>query len=89
MINYGTKYSGGFPDLPGAGGIYCWPGDSCPAGEPVGFLLHLDLLVGRPCIRNGGLAPLNLSKGFIQLGAEVVVLLLFMLGLELRRFASS
>lgn len=32
---------------------------------------------------NGGLAPLNLSKGFIQLGAEVgVLLLLFMLGLE-------
>ncbi len=32
---------------------------------------------------NGGLAPLNLSKGFIQLGAEIgVLLLLFMLGLE-------
>src|SRR5215831_8587663 len=36
---------------------------------------------------NGGLAPLNLSKGFIQLGAEVgvlllLLLLLFMLGLE-------
>jgi CPA2 family monovalent cation:H+ antiporter-2 len=32
---------------------------------------------------NSGLAPLNLSKGFIQLGAEVgVLLLLFMLGLE-------
>ena len=32
---------------------------------------------------NGGLAPLNLSKGFIQLGAEVgVLLLLFMSGLE-------
>ena len=32
---------------------------------------------------NGGLAPLNLSKSFIQLGAEVgVLLLLFMLGLE-------
>jgi len=32
---------------------------------------------------NGGLAPLNLSKGFIQFGAEVgVLLLLFMLGLE-------
>ena len=31
----------------------------------------------------GGLAPLNLSRGFIQLGAEVgVLLLLFMLGLE-------
>jgi len=32
---------------------------------------------------NGGLAPLNLSKGFIGLGAEIgVLLLLFMLGLE-------
>ena len=32
---------------------------------------------------NGGLAPLNLSKDFIQLGAEVgVLLLLFMLGVE-------
>jgi len=32
---------------------------------------------------NGGLAPLNLSKGFIELGAEIgVLLLLFMLGLE-------
>jgi CPA2 family monovalent cation:H+ antiporter-2 len=32
---------------------------------------------------NGGFAPLNLSKGFIQLGAEIgVLLLLFMLGLE-------
>src|SRR5438034_896758 len=32
---------------------------------------------------NGGLAPLNLSKSFIQLGAEIgVLLLLFMLGLE-------
>jgi monovalent cation:H+ antiporter-2, CPA2 family len=32
---------------------------------------------------NGGLAPLDLSKGFIQLGAEIgVLLLLFMLGLE-------
>lgn len=32
---------------------------------------------------NGGLVPLNLSKGFIQLGAEVgVLLLLFMLGVE-------
>lgn len=32
---------------------------------------------------NGGLAPLNLSKDFIQLGAEIgVLLLLFMLGLE-------
>src|SRR2546428_5481533 len=32
---------------------------------------------------NGGLVPLNLSKGFIELGAEIgVLLLLFMLGLE-------
>jgi CPA2 family monovalent cation:H+ antiporter-2 len=32
---------------------------------------------------NGGLMPLNLSKGFVQLGAEVgVLLLLFMLGVE-------
>jgi monovalent cation:H+ antiporter-2, CPA2 family len=32
---------------------------------------------------NGGLAPLNLSQGFVQLGAEIgVLLLLFMLGLE-------
>ncbi len=32
---------------------------------------------------NGGLAPLNLSKGFIGVGAEIgVLLLLFMLGLE-------
>jgi len=32
---------------------------------------------------NGGLAPLNLSKGFIELAAEIgVLLLLFMLGLE-------
>ncbi len=32
---------------------------------------------------NGGLAPLKLSKGFIELGAEIgVLLLLFMLGLE-------
>ena len=32
---------------------------------------------------NGGLLPLNLSKGFIGLGAEMgVLLLLFMLGLE-------
>src|SRR5579872_7609633 len=32
---------------------------------------------------NGGLAPLNVSKAFIQLGAGIgVLLLLFMLGLE-------
>src|SRR3982751_3653963 len=32
---------------------------------------------------NGGLVPLNLSKGFIELGGEIgVLLLLFMLGLE-------
>jgi CPA2 family monovalent cation:H+ antiporter-2 len=32
---------------------------------------------------NGCLAPLRLSKGFVELGAEIgVLLLLFMLGLE-------
>jgi CPA2 family monovalent cation:H+ antiporter-2 len=32
---------------------------------------------------NGGIAPLSLSKGFIEIGAEIgVLLLLFMLGLE-------
>src|SRR5436309_6000117 len=32
---------------------------------------------------NGGLAPLDVSKGFTELGAEIgVLLLLFMLGLE-------
>src|ERR1700732_1788177 len=32
---------------------------------------------------NGGLAPLNVSAGFIHIGAEIgVLLLLFMLGLE-------
>lgn len=32
---------------------------------------------------NGGLAPLNVSEGFIHIGAEIgVLLLLFMLGLE-------
>src|ERR1700719_521666 len=32
---------------------------------------------------NGGLAPLNLSEGFIHIGAEIgVLLLLFMLGVE-------
>src|SRR5262249_2174588 len=32
---------------------------------------------------NGGLAPLNLSRGFVESGAEIgVLLLLFMLGLE-------
>jgi CPA2 family monovalent cation:H+ antiporter-2 len=40
------------------------------------------LLGGLACGK-GGLAPLNLSQSFIQLGAEVgVLLLLFMLGLE-------
>lgn len=44
----------------------------------ISFFLLGGLLCGR-----GGLVPLNLSKGFIQLGAEVgVLLLLFMLGLE-------
>ena len=32
---------------------------------------------------NGGLTPLNVSEGFIHIGAEIgVLLLLFMLGLE-------
>src|SRR5215471_2323711 len=40
-------------------------------------------LLGGLAFGNGGLAPLNLSKGFIQWGAEIgVLLLLFMLGLE-------
>lgn len=44
--------------------------------------ISLFLLGGLAC-GNGGFVPLNLSKGFIQLGAEVgVLLLLFMLGLE-------
>src|SRR5580704_17192346 len=44
--------------------------------------IPLYLLAGL-ALGNGGLFPLNLSKGFIQLGAEIgVLLLLFMLGLE-------
>ena len=44
--------------------------------------ISLFLLAGL-AFGNGGIAPLNLTKGFIQLGAEVgVLLLLFMLGLE-------
>ena len=40
-------------------------------------------LLGGLAFGNGGLAPLNLSRGFIELGAEIgVLLLLFMLGLE-------
>lgn len=40
-------------------------------------------LLGGLAFGNGGIAPLDLSKGFIQLGAEIgVLLLLFMLGLE-------
>jgi len=40
-------------------------------------------LVAGLAFGNGGLIPLNLSKGFIELGAEIgVLLLLFMLGLE-------
>lgn len=40
-------------------------------------------LLGGLAFGNGGLVPLNLSKSFIQFGAEVgVLLLLFMLGLE-------
>jgi CPA2 family monovalent cation:H+ antiporter-2 len=44
--------------------------------------IPLYLLAGL-ALGNGGLFPLNLSKGFIELGAEIgVLLLLFMLGLE-------
>src|SRR5580704_557576 len=44
--------------------------------------IPLYLLAGL-ALGNGGLAPLNLSRGFIELGAEIgVLLLLFMLGLE-------
>ena len=44
--------------------------------------ISLFLLAGL-AFGNGGIAPLNLTKGFIQLGAEIgVLLLLFMLGLE-------
>jgi monovalent cation:H+ antiporter-2, CPA2 family len=40
-------------------------------------------LVAGLAFGNGGLSPLNLSKNFIELGAEIgVLLLLFMLGLE-------
>jgi CPA2 family monovalent cation:H+ antiporter-2 len=40
-------------------------------------------LVAGLAFGNGGLAPLNLSRGFVQTGAELgVLLLLFMLGLE-------
>src|SRR6266849_5693711 len=40
-------------------------------------------LVAGLAVGNRGLIPLNLSKGFIELGAEIgVLLLLFMLGLE-------
>ena len=46
--------------------------------SPVSFFLLGGLACGK-----GGLTPLDLSKSFIQLGAEVgVLLLLFMLGLE-------
>jgi monovalent cation:H+ antiporter-2, CPA2 family len=44
--------------------------------------ISLYLLAGL-AFGKGGIAPLNLTKGFIQLGAEIgVLLLLFMLGLE-------
>src|SRR5215472_15550144 len=40
-------------------------------------------LVAGLAFGNGGLAPLNLSHGFVQAGANIgVLLLLFMLGLE-------
>jgi CPA2 family monovalent cation:H+ antiporter-2 len=49
----------------------------------VGFSAIPLYLVAGLAFGNGGLIPLNLSKGFIQLGAEIgVLLLLFMLGLE-------
>jgi monovalent cation:H+ antiporter-2, CPA2 family len=49
----------------------------------IGFsAIPLYLLAGL-AFGNGGLLPLDLSKGFIQLGSEIgVLLLLFMLGLE-------
>ena len=44
--------------------------------------ISLYLLAGL-AFGKGGIAPLNLTKDFIQLGAEIgVLLLLFMLGLE-------
>src|SRR3984893_1734738 len=54
-----------------------------PIASRWGFsAIPLYLLAGL-AFGNGGLAPLNLSKGFIGLGAEIgVLLLLFMLGLE-------
>ncbi|HEX8835147.1 MAG TPA: cation:proton antiporter [Abditibacteriaceae bacterium] len=45
---------------------------------PIPFYLIGGLLIGK-----GGLVPLHFSEGFIQVGAEIgVILLLFMLGLE-------
>ena len=53
------------------------------AAERFGFSsISLYLLAGL-AFGKGGVAPLNLSRGFIQLGSEIgVLLLLFMLGLE-------
>jgi len=53
------------------------------AAERFGFSsISLYLLAGL-ALGKGGVAPLNFSRGFIQLGAEIgVLLLLFMLGLE-------
>src|SRR5258708_12658144 len=49
----------------------------------IGFSAIPLYLVAGLAFGNGGLVPLNLSKGFIELGAEIgVLLLLFMLGLE-------
>lgn len=46
--------------------------------SPIPFYLLVGLIFG-----NGGLIPVNLSTSFIQIGAEIgVILLLFMLGLE-------
>jgi CPA2 family monovalent cation:H+ antiporter-2 len=49
----------------------------------IGFSAIPLYLVAGLAFGNGGLIPLDLSKGFIQLGSEIgVLLLLFMLGLE-------
>jgi CPA2 family monovalent cation:H+ antiporter-2 len=49
----------------------------------IGFSAIPLYLIAGLAFGNGGLIPLDLTKGFIQLGAEIgVLLLLFMLGLE-------
>ena len=53
------------------------------AADRWGFSSISLYLLGGLVLGKGGFAPLNLSRGFIQLGAEIgVLLLLFMLGLE-------